>query len=310
MMIAWPVALLLSAAQAGNSACVPIKPTPMAINFGVGAERGDLDTVNSNTLIIIGQADLYLRSKGRNKDFVRECALNNILKLAQEEAFLSANSAYDNQYKNWIISAISIAYLKLDPYDKRSARNIQIDRWLLRNADYLKDYFSKRRRRNNHIYWNGVALAAVGQATGKCEFVEASQGLLREGLVQVSEDGTLPEEIRRQSNAVHYHAFAAKALVGIVLLTSPHLDQRQSAALRRLLSATVRGIQGRGPIIDRAGAKQEPEDNLSYLELFAPYLENDDRAYVIRISKIYNGKQMFLGGGLEYLKNFQGKFCF
>src|SRR5271165_5043136 len=75
---------------------------------------------------------------------------------------------------------------------------------------------------NNHYYWAGVELGAVGiEANDRSDFDWAIKAA-GEGIARIRPDGTLPQEMRRGKRALHYHLYAAAPLVMIAELGYPN----------------------------------------------------------------------------------------
>ncbi len=85
----------------------------------------------------------------------------------------------------------------------------------------------------------------------------------RDGLRQVTPEGTLPLEMERASMALHYHLFAAAALVLLAELAEFNgfdLYNENGGALRRLVLRAASGLADPPFFAKRTGVPQQPQD--------------------------------------------------
>jgi hypothetical protein len=106
--------------------------------------------------------------------------------------------------------------------------------------------------RNNHYYWEGLAVAATGAVTGDERLLAWGRKVFDHAMSQVAPDGSLPLEMERAAKALHYHSFAVQPLVmlaSILDVQSPRLDQ--------LVRFTLQGIADPSAIEKATGIAQE-----------------------------------------------------
>ncbi|MGH8855366.1 MAG: alginate lyase family protein, partial [Telluria sp.] len=106
--------------------------------------------------------------------------------------------------------------------------------------------------RNNHYYWEGLAVTAVGAVTGEPRYLAWGRKVFDDAMLQVQPDGALPHEMARAAKALHYHLYAAAPLV----LMASILDL-QHPALDRLVRFAADGVADPAPIARQAGVAQE-----------------------------------------------------
>ena len=68
-------------------------------------------------------------------------------------------------------------------------------------------------RQNNHLYWAGVELAAIGVAADNPKDFAWAMDTYNTGVDKIQPDGTLPLEMARGSRALHYHLYALAPLI-------------------------------------------------------------------------------------------------
>jgi poly(beta-D-mannuronate) lyase len=174
------------------------------------AYRKSSDPVKNVGMAIVKAADDY-RTTGSRK--AAQCAMAQILTLAQDHSLagkMSSNQAYYVQ--GWVVGAVAIAYLKIR--DTGSATQAQTDliaKWMRSVGDQTIAYYDGRKKhgrgdgQNNHLYWAGVELAAIGVAADNREDFDWAVSTYDNGVSQIQRDGTLPLEMARASRALHYH---------------------------------------------------------------------------------------------------------
>ena len=177
------------------------------------------------------------------------------LTLAQEHSLagkMSSNQAYYVQ--GWVVGAIAIAYLKIretgfaTPQQTRNHRQLDAERRRTDNSNIMTR--TKRAghgdSQNNHLYWAGVELAAIGVAANNRKDFDWAMATYDNGVDQIQPDGALPLEMARGGRALHYHLYA---LAPLVLLAefgeANHLDlyAHANGAIHRLVNFSVAGLQ-------------------------------------------------------------------
>src|SRR6201996_5461642 len=133
------------------------------------AYRKSSDGVKAVGMAIVRAADDYRTTGSRD---AAQCVMTQILALAQEHSLagkMSSNQAYYVQ--GWVVGAVAIAYLKVretgiaTPPETRTIAD-----WMHSVGEQTKTYYDSHKRtghgdsQNNHLYWAGVELAAIGVA--------------------------------------------------------------------------------------------------------------------------------------------------
>ena len=147
------------------------------------------------------------------------------------ENWAEQNALYNHEYGNcdadspkqdwyqlkWLIGSASITYgiisndSNLADYDKLLVKN-----WLktimLKQLSYSAGAYDGR---NNHLYWQGLAAAAVGVMCEDDEIFSFGLKTFYRALDAMSQDGSFPLEMLRGEDAIHYQCFAIQPLVYI-----------------------------------------------------------------------------------------------
>lgn len=229
------------------------------------AYRKSSDGVKSVGMAIVKAADDY-RTSGSRK--AAQCAMTQILALAQEHSLagtMSSNQAYYVQ--GWVVGAIAIAYLKIRDSGIATAEQTEtITKWMQTVGDQTIGYYDRRKKsgqgdsQNNHLYWAGVELAAIGVAADNRRDFDWAVSAYDNGVNQIRPDGTLPLEMARGGRALHYHLYALAPLVLIAEFgEANHLDlyAHANGALHRLVKVSVAGLQDPTPFEKATGVPQE-----------------------------------------------------
>jgi poly(beta-D-mannuronate) lyase len=181
------------------------------------------------------------------------CALQWLSAWAREDAMLGTMTSNQSWYtRKWALGGLALSYAKLRPAAGEAERQA-IDAWLKTLADAtLVHADAGKGVRNNHYYWEGLAVAATGAATGDARLLAWGRKVFDHAMSQVAPDGSLPLEMERAAKALHYHSFAVQPLVmlaSILDVQSPKLDQ--------LVRFTLQGIADPAAIEKATGIAQE-----------------------------------------------------
>jgi poly(beta-D-mannuronate) lyase len=271
----WISGLLLAAGAAGASAC----PAPPPAVIDIEANRYYTDKHNSvidpvlraRNIAAVKPIDTFLDAVARDASSYQaapdkavvdaRCGLAWMAGWAKEKALLgkmSSNQAY--YQRKWTLGGLALSYARLKPA-AGEAQKQAIEPWLkaLAEATMLHaDAYTGAR--NNHYYWEGLAVLAAGAVTGEARHVAWGRRVFDEAMTHVAADGSLPREMERAGKALHYHLFAVTPLVmmaSILDVHSPRLDQ--------LVSFTLAGVADPSPLEARTGFAQErPNGPLSW----------------------------------------------
>lgn len=238
-------------------------------------------------LAIVAAADAY-RSTGSRA--AAACATQQIVALARQGSLtgkMSSNQAYYVQ--GWVAGAIAIAYLKVLDTHLASAEDSElIAHWLVAVGDQTRAYYDDGKKAkhgdagNNHLYWAGVELAAIGVAAQNRADFDWAVRAYDNGVNQIRPDGTLPLEMARGKRALHYHLYALAPLVLIAEFGEANgldLYQHNHGAIHRLVKTSVAGLADPEPFVKATGVAQEVPRHVSgdqigwappYARRFAP----------------------------------------
>jgi len=229
------------------------------------AYRKSSDGVKAVGTAIVAAADDY-RTTGSRK--AAQCALTQTFTLAQEHSLagkMSSNQAYYVQ--GWVVGAIAIAYLKIRETGMATPEQTEtIAKWMLSVGDQTVAYYDTHRRSgtgdagNNHLYWAGVELAAIGVAADNRKDFDWAIATYDNGVNQIQPDGTLPLEMARGARALHYHLYALAPLVLLAEFGEANnmdLYAHANGAIHRLVNKSVSGLQDPTPFEKATGVHQE-----------------------------------------------------
>jgi poly(beta-D-mannuronate) lyase len=229
------------------------------------AYRKSSDGVKAVGMAIVKAADDYRTTGSRS---AAQCAMGQILALAQEHSLagkMSSNQAYYVQ--GWVVGAIAIAYLKVRETGIATPPEAQtIAKWMQSVGEQTKNYYDAHKRaghgdsQNNHLYWAGVELAAIGVAADDRKDFNWAMATYDNGVDQIQPDGALPLEMARGGRALHYHLYALAPLVLLAEFGETNqldLYAHASGAIHRLVNFSVAGLQDPTPFAKATGVQQE-----------------------------------------------------
>jgi poly(beta-D-mannuronate) lyase len=181
------------------------------------------------------------------------CGLQWLSSWAQQNAMMGKMTSNQSYYtRKWALGGLALSYAKLRPAASEAERQA-IDAWLKTLADAtLVHADAGKGVRNNHYYWEGLAVAATGAATSDEHLVAWGRKVFDHAMSQVAPDGSLPLEMERAAKALHYHSFAVQPLVMLASI----LDV-QSTKLDQLVRFTLQGAADPSAIEKATGIAQE-----------------------------------------------------
>ena len=188
--------------------------------------------------------------------------------MAQDKSLsgkMSSSQAYYVQ--GWIAGAVAIAYLKVrETGDATPAQTEAIGKWLQSVGQQTKAYYATHKKagqgdsQNNHLYWAGVELAAIGVAANDRSDFTWAMATYDNGVDQIKPNGTLPLEMDRGSKALHYHLYALAPLVLLAEFGEANnldLYAHANGAIHRLVNVSITGLHNPSLFEKATGVKQE-----------------------------------------------------
>jgi poly(beta-D-mannuronate) lyase len=214
---------------------------------------------------VVAAADAYRTTGSRQ---AADCTLKLIVAMAEQHSLtgkMSSNQAYYVQ--GWVVGAVAISYLKTrDAHLATPEEAKSIADWLASIGEQTKSYFDPRRAkgtsdaRNNHSYWAGVELAAIGVAADNQADLDWAIAAYDAGVKQIRPDGTLPLEMARGKRALHYHLYALAPLVMIAEFGEANgmdLYAHSDGAIHRLADVSIAGLANPELFTKATGVQQE-----------------------------------------------------
>jgi poly(beta-D-mannuronate) lyase len=181
------------------------------------------------------------------------CALDWMEAWAGQNALLGSMTTEQSYYtRKWTLAGLALSYARVRPAAAPEQR-ARIDTWLLALADATMRHSDAHKGvRNNHYYWEGLAVTATGAVTGDARSLAWGRKVFDHAMGQVEADGSLPLELARGRKALSYHLYAAAPLV----MTASILDL-DAAPLERLVAYSVAGVADPSVLEQAAGVVQE-----------------------------------------------------
>ena len=186
-----------------------------------------------------------------------KCTLNWLSTWAGQRAMLGKLTTEQSYYtRKWTLAGLALSYAKLQSIADATQRK-NIETWFMTLADATIAHSEQHKgARNNHYYWEGLAVTAVGGITKEARYLDWGRKVLDNAMSEVAADGSLPREMERAVKALHYHAFALAPLVMMASILDVH-----SPKLDRLFLFTVNGAKNASNIEKATGFAQEMPSN-------------------------------------------------
>ncbi|MGA2250817.1 alginate lyase family protein [Terracidiphilus sp.] len=155
------------------------------------------------------------------------CVANLLARWAAAKTLLDYSYKESSQawYQvEWTLSSISLAYsvVQSDPAITADQRK-QISGWMHDVTIYMFDqdpHPDDHAHENNHSYWRALCATSVGVLTADNNLYRRGLEQYARAIGQMNPDGSLPLEMARHENALHYQSFALEPLVMIAELAA------------------------------------------------------------------------------------------
>lgn len=246
---------------------------------------------------LAGVARSASRYQAQHKPDDAACALTWLESWAGQHAMqgkMSSEQAYF--VRKWTLGGLALSYARVQPAATPAQRQA-IEAWFTTLADATLTHADTRKgKRNNHYYWEGLAVTAVGGVTHDQRFLKWGHGVFDNAMAQVAPNGALPAEMARGAKALHYHAFAAAPLTmmaSILDLQSPTLD--------KLVQFTLAAAHDPSDLQKATGFKQEPADDLPFAAIYARHTGQPQLAPATVKWQARLGGDVALANPLEHL---------
>jgi poly(beta-D-mannuronate) lyase len=256
--------------------------------------------------IVVAAADEFRKSGSLS---AARCVVQHMEAEARHRALTGKMSSQQAYYvQGWVLGAEALAFLKVRKAGVASKEQKSIIfPWLREVANQTRGFYDRKEKQNpalqnNHLYWAGVELGAVGIAANDQEDFDWSMKAAREGIAAIQADGTLPQEMRRGKRALHYHLYAAAPLVMLAELAAANgidLYSAHESALKKLVKTSIAGL--RDPIFfeEKTGIKQEVPNPPSgeAIGWVTPYLKRFPDPVIAQLLALCpDPRYMYLGG--------------
>ncbi len=155
------------------------------------------------------------------------CVANLLSQWAAGNALLDYSFTESSQawYQvEWTLSSISLAWsvVQTDPAIP-AAQRAAILKWMHKVTEYMFDqdpHPEDHARENNHAYWRALCATSVGILTSDETLYRRGLAQYARAIGQMNPDGSLPLEMARHENALHYQSFALAPLAMIAELAA------------------------------------------------------------------------------------------
>ena len=256
----------------------------------------------------VDAADTYRSTGSRD---AAECALKLLETAATDRVLTGKMSSRQAHYvQGWVIGALAIAYLKVRGSGFVSAgENATLTAWMTAVAKQTMDFYDAAKAKpggenqNNHLYWAGVEAAAIAIAANDRQLFDWAVATYRNGIAQITPEGTLPLEMRRGQRALHYHLYAIAPLVYLAELGEDNgidLFAEDNYALKRLVNRAIAGLNGNGYFDNKSGIKQDTPsgpptaEEISWAKIYVKTFP--EPAIESLLAKASSLSYMYLGG--------------
>jgi poly(beta-D-mannuronate) lyase len=256
----------------------------------------------------VAAADAYRTTGSRS---AAQCTLRMLTTAAADGVLTGKMSSRQAYYvQGWVVGALAIAYLKVrDSGFVHPEDNAKLAQWMKTVTRQTMDFYDAARTKpgsesqNNHLYWAGVQVAAVGIVANDRALFDWAVATYKNGVVQITPEGTLPLEMRRGQRALHYHLYAIAPLVYLAEFGKDNgldLYAENQHALQKLVERSIAGLAGSGYFDSAAGIKQDTPhgpptaEEISWAKVYVESFPNAQISSLI--AQASSLSYMYLGG--------------
>ena len=256
----------------------------------------------------VAAADAY-RTTGSKS--AAQCTLRMLSMAAADGALTGKMSSHQAYFvQGWVIGALAIAYLKVrDSGLVHPEEDAAVTKWMKTVTRQTMDYYDAAMAKpgggaqNNHLYWAGVQVAAVGIAANDRSLFDWAVATYKNGVAQITPEGTLPLEMRRGQRALHYHLYAIAPLVYLAEFGKDNgldLYAENQHALQKLVERSIAGLAGNDSFDRAAGIQQDTPhgpptaEEISWAKVYVESFPNVQISSLI--AQAASLSYMYLGG--------------
>lgn len=237
--------------------------------------RRNIDPITNFHRRVLELADGFVASGDAAQ---ARCTISWLSAWAQDGALLGEvinERGYQGNYiQKWTLSGLAMAAFKVRG-QLSAADHALLDPWLKAQAERsLAFWDNPSHKRNNHIYWTGLAVAATAAVTRDEALWARARSIYDEALQHIAADGTLEMEMARAGLALHYHNYSLLPLAVMAELAASRNEDwltRGEGRLLRLAEKVADGLLDPSWFAQQTGKTQKVpvEGNLSWTVLLA-----------------------------------------
>lgn len=198
-----------------------------------------------------------------------ECAIAQITTLARENSMDGrVGNGQPIYVQGWIGGSAAVAWLKVRQL-ATPEQNKMVGAWLHGLGKSVRAYYDPRPDKsdgsNNHSYWAGFTLAAIGMVADDRSDFDWGMKYYDRGVAAIQKDGTLDREMDRASRALHYHLYALAPLVMLAEFGEANgmaMYAKSGGAIHRLAAVCVAGYNDPAIFEKKTGKKQERRETV------------------------------------------------
>lgn len=193
-----------------------------------------------------------------------QCAITQIVTMAHENSMNGKVPGGQPVYvQGWIGGSTAMVWLKVRQL-ATPEENRLVAAWLHGLGKNVRAYYDARSDKsdgtNNHSYWAGFTLAAIGIVGNNRDDFDWGIQYYDRGVKAIRADGTLDREMDRAARALHYHLYALSPLIMLAELGEDNgipMYAKSGGAIHRLVNVCVTGYNDLSFFEKKTGKPQE-----------------------------------------------------
>jgi poly(beta-D-mannuronate) lyase len=163
----------------------------------------------------VGNVTMFARSGATEREHA--CAMQWLLAWARGRALLGVvMNGQAEMLRQWSIAGLSLAFHRLCARKRFYDASVAVAEWFVDCVKGATNAWNRRNpkhRRNNHLYWSGLAALGAGLAANDTKLIAYGRNVYLEAMSHITESGVLPLERERGRRILHYHCYALQPLM-------------------------------------------------------------------------------------------------
>ncbi len=218
---------------------------------------------------------------------VAQCMVDWVYAWAEADALLGTSRNHTGaSVRKWALASAASNYLNVQQLaiTVPAAQQKEINRWFDKLAGQVVAEWSDRpeRKVNNHDYWAAWAVMGSALILKRQDYYQWAKVKYAEAMSQLTSEGLLPNELKRQTRALSYHNYALIPLIFVAEAAANNGDDlygEPGKGIHLLVEQVMSGLEDPGYFGEMASAKQNTDGlytsySLAWMPVYQQHFKN------------------------------------